>query len=74
LIASINFKKGGKIFMANEEVRQAMKKNEVRQWELADRFRVSEVTFHKWLRHEFADDRKGECLRYIEQIIAERRK
>jgi DNA-binding transcriptional regulator YiaG len=56
--------------MSNKEVREAMRKYKVTQWQLADCFGVTEVTFHKWLRHEFPAERKKECMLFIEQLSA----
>lgn len=51
--------------MCNVEIREALQKAHLKQWELADLLRVSEYTLCKWLRRELPEERKAEILELI---------
>lgn len=57
----------------NETIRAAAKKHNVRLWEIAERFGVSDATFSRWMRQEFAPQRRKLALKYIYEIAKEKR-
>lgn len=52
----------------NEEIRKAIKKSRIKQYEIAAQIGVSECTFCKWLRTELTSERKERILTAIGQI------
>jgi len=54
--------------MANQALRQKMKKADIRQWEVADELGVSEFTLTRWLRKELFGERKVTVLNTIRQL------
>lgn len=58
----------------NEEIRIEAMKHNVRLWELANRFGVSDSYFSRKLRKELSDEEKALALQYIGEIAAERSK
>jgi len=59
--------------MANQEIRQKMRKVDIRQWEVADGLGVSEFTLTRWLRKELPDERKAAVLSTIHQLAAKKK-
>lgn len=55
---------------ANDDIRQAMIKHGVRQWQVADALGVGEVTLCKYLRRELNNEEKKEILNAIEKASA----
>ena len=51
----------------NKVIKQAMKKNRVPTWRLADLYGVSETTMHRRLRHELPTEEKTRLLELIEK-------
>ena len=50
----------------NKELRAAMQRRGLFQWQLAERIGVSEATFSRMLRHELPPEQKADILRAIE--------
>ena len=50
----------------NKELRAAMQKNGLFQWEVAERIGVSDSTLSRMLRHELPPEQKADILRAIE--------
>jgi len=42
--------------MANMELRKLARMNDVPQWKIAERLRVSEMTLYRWMRKELSAD------------------
>ena len=59
--------------MTNVEIRLALRQTGVRQWELAERLKVSEWTLCRRLRHELPPERKQEALEAVRVIEREKR-
>lgn len=57
----------------NMEIRETAAKKDVKLWQIADRFGVTDMTFSRWLRHEFSEEKKAKALEYINIIEAERK-
>ena len=55
----------------NIEIRKAMMRADIRQWELAEAIGVSEVTICRWLRTELSDDKKDALLDVIKRMEEE---
>lgn len=53
--------------MKNLEVRIALAKNDMRQWELADALGVSEATITRWMRHEMPSAKQADIIEKINQ-------
>ena len=58
--------------MANQEIRQELRKANVRQWEVADSLGISEFTFTRWLRKELPADRKSAVLSSIHHLATQK--
>lgn len=56
----------------NLEIRKALAKNGMRQWELADALGISESTMVKRLRKELPQDEKTRILNIIDKYQAEK--
>lgn len=52
----------------NENVRAAIKKSRLYQWQIAEKIGVSEFTFTRWLRSELSDERKELILKAIAEL------
>lgn len=57
---------------ANNEIREALIKTNVMQWELAEKYGLSEGRFSIMMRHELAADKKKLLLSMIREIAAEK--
>lgn len=55
----------------NLDIRDALKKNNIRHWELADALGISQYTLCVWLRRELPDDRKSQIFKLIEELSGE---
>ena len=53
--------------MANEIIKQAMKENHVKTWQLADWLNVSENTVYRHFRHELPEEEKQRIILLIKQ-------
>lgn len=62
----VNFRKGGAI-MANIEIRNALKKKKLFNYELADMLGITEWTLSRKLRKELPQDEKQKILEVIEK-------
>lgn len=51
--------------MKNQEIRNAMKENNIKQWELAEMLGISENTMCRKLRKELPDEEKKRILEII---------
>lgn len=51
--------------MKNQEIRNAMKENNIKQWELAEMLGISENTMCRKLRKELPDEEKQHILEII---------
>lgn len=51
--------------MCNVEIREALEKAHLKQWQLADLLEISEATMYRKLRREFPEERKAEILELI---------
>ena len=54
--------------MKNNEIRKAMLRSNVKQWEIAEQIGKSEFTICRWLRTELSTDKKNLILQAIEDI------
>lgn len=61
-----------KIKLANEDIRNAAKKADVRLWEIADKMGISDPTITKRLRKELNASEKEIYFYLIKAIAAER--
>ena len=59
---------------ANKDIRDALTKYNVKQWELADKCNYSPNYFCVKLRHELSPEEKIEMFTYIQEIVEERKK
>lgn len=55
--------------MANLEIREIIRKNRIRHYEVAAALGVSEYTFCKWLRTELPADKKAKIMDAINGLI-----
>ena len=55
----------------NNDIRTKARENGVYLYEIAEKMRVSEPTFNRWLRKELSEDLKQKALAAIEQIREE---
>ena len=51
--------------MTNKEIREALNKAGLRQWELAEMMNISEFTLSRKMRMEFPEDMKQHILEII---------
>ena len=58
---------------ANQDIRTALQKSGVKQWELAERYGKSETSFCAKLRHELPGEEKLKLFTLIQQITDERK-
>ena len=58
---------------ANLDIRTALQKSGVKQWELAEKYGKSETGFCAMLRHELSGEEKFKLFSLIEEIIDERK-
>ncbi len=59
--------------MANTQIREAIQKAGLKQWEVADAYGINEGNFCRLLRHELTDDRRQRVEAAIEKAKAEKR-
>lgn len=53
--------------MCNQDIRLALKQNNLKQWQLADLLNVSEATIIRWFRHELSTEKKKMILSVIKK-------
>lgn len=58
--------------MCNQDLKAAMKKAKVRQWQVADKLGVSEQTVIRHLRYELSEEYRQKILSIIEELSAEK--
>lgn len=54
--------------MKNVEIRNYAKKNDVKLWEIADVYGVSDITFSKKLRYELPEKDKENIMQIINDL------
>lgn len=54
--------------MKNADIKTYAKKCGVYLYELADGLGIADTTLSKWLRKEFDESRKNECMKKIDEI------
>lgn len=57
---------------ANNDVREAAKKANVKHWEIAARLGVSEQTFVRWMRSPLASEKEDAILNAINELAREK--
>ncbi len=60
------------LYQPNLRIREAMRNAGVKQWEVAERFGLSEDRFCRRLRHELPKDEMERVLSIIEELSTER--
>ena len=58
---------------ANKDIREALKKSGVKQWELADKYDMDNTRFCVKLRHELSSDEKLKLFTLIQEIADSRK-
>lgn len=53
---------------ANQEIRNLIATNRLRNWEVADKVGISDSRFSVWLRVEMTEERKERVLKAIKQL------
>ncbi len=66
----MNRQKGVDDNLRNEQIRTAMHRSGVRQWEVAEKLGISEFTYCRWLRTELPKDKKVQILQAIKDVKA----
>ncbi|MDH6363281.1 hypothetical protein M2139_000299 [Enterococcus sp. PF1-24] len=59
---------------ANQEIRDRIFLNRLRNWEVAEKLDLSDSRFCVWLRTELNDERKARVEKAIDELLAERMK
>lgn len=59
--------------MANQKIRSALRKRNVKQWQLAAKAGVSESTLIRWLRQELPEEKQRHLLNLIDAIYTLRK-
>ena len=54
--------------MANEEIREMIKRKRLYQYEVARQMGISFYTLNRWLRYELPDEKKQRIIKAIESI------
>lgn len=57
--------------MANKEVKEALKKSKVRQWQVAEVLEMNEFVFSRKMRHELPEEEKNLILETIKKLQKE---
>jgi hypothetical protein len=58
--------------MKNQDIREALEKSSVKQWELAEKVGYTPSWFSVKMRHEFTSEEKLKMFDCIQQILDER--
>lgn len=58
---------------ANQEIRDRIFLNRLRNWEVAEKVGISDSRFCIWLRTPLNDDRKARIEKAIDELLAERK-
>ena len=56
----------------NTEIRNYIRKQRLKQWEVALELRVSEQTLIRWLRTELPEDKKAAIMAAIDKLAADK--
>ena len=59
--------------MENIAIRNALKHNGVRAWELAEALGIVDCTLSKWMRRELPDEKQTLMLETIERVAESKR-
>jgi hypothetical protein len=59
--------------MENKDLRGEFRIVNVKQWEVAEKIGISEMTFVKWLRRELPEDKKKLVREAISKILDSRK-
>lgn len=59
---------------ANKDIRRTLERENIYQWQVAEKMGMQDSNFSKLLRTEMTEDKKREVLIAIKQIIKERLK
>lgn len=59
--------------MQNMAVRTALKKNNVKAWELAEELGIVDCTLSKWMRRELPEERQEQMIAAIKKIANQKR-
>lgn len=51
----------------NSEIKQAIKRANIKKWQVANCLGIADTTFSRWLRFELGLDEKGKVLAAVEQ-------
>ena len=57
--------------MKNIDIRQALKENNIKHWQLADALNIAEFTLCRRLRYELSEEQKEKIFAVIEQLKKE---
>jgi len=57
--------------MKNIEIRERIRENRLRHYEVATALGISEYTLSIWLRRELSDEKKQEILAVVDRLIGE---
>ena len=60
--------------MKNLDIRKKLKEVNVKQWELADKLGIAEMTLVRKLRYEFPEEEKQRIFAIINEIATENNK
>lgn len=55
----------------NQDIREAIKKSNLYQWQIAKACGVNEVNFIRWLRDELPEERRKAIFKAIEELSRE---
>lgn len=56
----------------NTEIRNYIRKQRLKQWEVALELRVSEQTLIRWLRTDLPEDKKSAIMAAIDKLAADK--
>ena len=60
--------------MKNLDIRELLKENRVRQWQVADKLGIAEMTLVRKLRYELTAEEKQKIFTIIEELATENSK
>lgn len=56
---------------ANREIRAIIKKRRLHNYEIAEKLKVSEYTFCRWMRNELDPEHKAKVEKAVEEVTQE---
>jgi len=62
------------VMKANQEIRDSIYSNRLRNWEVSEKVGISDSRFSVWLRTPLNDERKDRVEKAIESLVKERGK